>query len=101
MKECMTNNAEVEGVFMDKNQVKGIIDEVAGSAMRKAGELTDNPKLEVKGMIRQGKGRVENAWEKTKEVVRDTLRDSELHIDTRVHSREKDSTADTNERKSI
>jgi hypothetical protein len=27
---------------MNKDQVKGIIDEVAGTAKRKAGELTDN-----------------------------------------------------------
>ena len=34
---------------MNKDQVKGIIDEVAGSAKRKAGELTGNTQLQVEG----------------------------------------------------
>jgi hypothetical protein len=38
------------------------MDEVAGCAKRKAGEMTDNPKLEVEGMVQQMKGKVENVW---------------------------------------
>lgn len=49
---------------MNKDQVTGMIDEVAGIAKRKAGELTDNPKLQVKGMVQQAKGKVEGAWGK-------------------------------------
>ena len=51
---------------MNKDRVNGMIDEVAGSAKRKAGELTDNPKLQVEGMVQQAKGKVEGAWGKAK-----------------------------------
>ena len=35
---------------MNKDRAKGTIDEVLGSAKRKAGELTGDTQLEVKGM---------------------------------------------------
>ena len=46
---------------VNEDRVKGIIDEVAGIAKRKAGELTDNPKLQVEGMAQQAKGKVVDA----------------------------------------
>jgi uncharacterized protein YjbJ (UPF0337 family) len=72
---------------MNMARVKGMMDEVAGSAKRKAGELTDNPKLEVEGMVQQMKGKVENAWGKTKDAVSDAVQDTELHIDAHVIDR--------------
>jgi len=44
---------------MNRDQVKGAIDEVVGSARRAAGELTGNTRLQVKGMAQQVKGKVE------------------------------------------
>lgn len=79
---------------MNRNQVKGIIDEVAGTAKRKAGELTDNPKLKVEGMIQQAKGRVEGAWGKTKDAVHDAVSNAEVHLDTHATLTTKSSTAD-------
>lgn len=79
---------------MNTNQVKGIIDEVAGTAKRKAGELTDNPKLQAEGMIQQAKGRVEGAWGKTRDVVHDAIKNTEVHLDTQVTLKTKSSTAD-------
>jgi len=32
------------------------------------GELTDNPKLRVKGMVQQAKGKVEGAWARQKRL---------------------------------
>lgn len=52
---------------MNRDRMKGTIDEVVGSAKRKAGELTGNTKLQVEGMAQQVKGKVENAWGKTKD----------------------------------
>jgi uncharacterized protein YjbJ (UPF0337 family) len=74
--------------------VKGTIDEVAGGAKRKAGELTGNTKLQVEGMVQQAKGKVENAWGKTKGAVRDAAESSEVHLDSRVTLKMKDSAAD-------
>jgi uncharacterized protein YjbJ (UPF0337 family) len=54
---------------MNKNHVKGAIDEVVGSAKQKAGKLTDNTPLQVKGMAQQVKGKLENALGNAKDAV--------------------------------
>jgi uncharacterized protein YjbJ (UPF0337 family) len=51
---------------MNKDRVKGMIDEAAGSAKRKAGKLTGNTQLQAKGMVQQVKGKVESAWARQK-----------------------------------
>jgi uncharacterized protein YjbJ (UPF0337 family) len=79
---------------MNKDRMKGTIDEVVGSAKRKAGELTGDNQLQLKGMIQQAKGTVENAWGKTKDAAREAVEDTRLHIDTHVELTYKDSTAD-------
>ena len=56
---------------MNKDRVNGTIDEVVGNAKRKAGGLTGNVPLQVRGMAQQVKGKVENAWGKSKDAVRD------------------------------
>ncbi len=66
---------------MNKDQVKGTIDETLGSAKRKAGELTGNTRLQVEGMAQQVEGKVENAVGKAKDAVRDAIADTELHLD--------------------
>ena len=79
---------------MNKDRVKGMMDEVAGCAKRKAGELTDNPKLQAEGMAQQVKGKAEGAWGKTKDAVRDAIEDTELHLDAHVKLGLKNSAAD-------
>ena len=54
---------------MNKDRVKGTIDEVVGGAKRKAGELTDDPPLQVEGIAQQVKGRLEYAWGKAKDAA--------------------------------
>jgi uncharacterized protein YjbJ (UPF0337 family) len=56
---------------MDKNRVKGTIDEVVGSAKRHVGKLTGNTRTQAEGAVQQIKGKVENAWGKAKDAVRD------------------------------
>jgi uncharacterized protein YjbJ (UPF0337 family) len=56
---------------MNKDRVKGTIDEMVGSAKQKAGNLTGNIQLQVEGMTQQVKGKVENAWGKGKDAARD------------------------------
>ena len=79
---------------MNKDRMNGIIDEVAGSAKRKAGEVTDNTKLQVEGMVQQAKGKVETAWGKSKDAVRDAVKNTELHLDAHVKVGAKNSMAD-------
>ncbi|MGB0064817.1 MAG: CsbD family protein [Terracidiphilus sp.] len=54
---------------MNKDRVKGAIDEVVGSAKRKAGELTGDTPLQIKGIAQQAKGKLEGTWGKAKEAV--------------------------------
>jgi uncharacterized protein YjbJ (UPF0337 family) len=69
---------------MNKDQVKGAIDEVVGSAKRKAGELTGDTELQVKGMVQQVKGKVENAWGKAKEVVQEANEEAAVQDEMRM-----------------
>jgi uncharacterized protein YjbJ (UPF0337 family) len=80
---------------MNKDQMKGTIDEVVGSAKRKAGELTGNTKLQVEGMAQQVKGKVENAWGKTKDGVRNAMENTEVHADSHVKLNFKKTTPDS------
>jgi len=84
---------------VNRDRVKGTIDEVAGSTKRKAGELTGNTKLQVEGMVQQAKGKIENAWGKTKDAARDAVEGSEVHLDTRVTLKMKNSTVDAERKK--
>jgi uncharacterized protein YjbJ (UPF0337 family) len=79
---------------MNRDRVKGTIDEVAGSAKRKAGALIGNTKLEVEGSVQQAKGKVENAWGKTKDAACDAVEGSEVRLDTRLTLKTKNSAAD-------
>jgi uncharacterized protein YjbJ (UPF0337 family) len=74
--------------------VKGTIDEVMGTAKRKAGELTDNTRLQVEGMAQQVKGKAEGAWGMAKEAARDVIAGSEIHLNAHVKLGSTHSTTD-------
>jgi uncharacterized protein YjbJ (UPF0337 family) len=54
---------------MDKDRVKGTIDELLGSAKQKVGVLTGDTQLEVEGIAQHVKGKLESAWGKAKDAV--------------------------------
>jgi uncharacterized protein YjbJ (UPF0337 family) len=56
---------------MDKQRVKGAVDETVGSAKRAIGELTGNRHTQAAGMVQQAKGKVETAVGKLKDKARD------------------------------
>jgi uncharacterized protein YjbJ (UPF0337 family) len=56
---------------MDKQRVKGAVDEVVGNAKRQVGGLTGNTGTEVRGAVQQMKGKVETAVGKVKDATRD------------------------------
>jgi uncharacterized protein YjbJ (UPF0337 family) len=56
---------------MDKQRVKGAVDQTVGSAKRAVGGLTGNRSTQAEGMVQQGKGKVETAVGKLKDKVRD------------------------------
>ncbi|HZL53916.1 MAG TPA: CsbD family protein [Terracidiphilus sp.] len=69
---------------MNEDQTKGRIDEAAGSAKRKAGELTGSTMLQVEGAVQQVKGKVENAWGKAKDAVKDANEEAAVEHQTRT-----------------
>ena len=68
--------------MMDKNRVKGTIDEVVGSAKRHVGGLTGNTKTEVEGAAQQLKGKVENTVGKVKDEAHDAQDNSTAPLET-------------------
>lgn len=54
---------------MNSNRVKGTIDVAVGSAKQKAGKLTGNTPLQVKGAVQQVKGKLQNAVGKVQDAV--------------------------------
>jgi uncharacterized protein YjbJ (UPF0337 family) len=56
---------------MNSNQVNGTVDEVVGSIKRKAGKLTGNTQLQVKGIAQQAKGKIESVVGNAKDMARD------------------------------
>ena len=84
---------------MNSARVKGTFDEVAGSAKRKAGGLTGNTQLEIEGMVQQVKGKVENAWGKAKDVVREANEEAEVHHESRIEAGLENSAADIDDGK--
>jgi uncharacterized protein YjbJ (UPF0337 family) len=85
---------------VNKDRLKGTVDEVVGSAKRKAGELTGDTKLQVEGMAQQVKGKVETAWGKTKDVVRDAVENTQVRVDTHIKVGVKKPMPDTERSKS-
>ena len=56
---------------MDKDRVKGNADDVAGRVKRQVGEWTGDTEAQAEGAAQQVKGKMENAWGKVKDAVRD------------------------------
>lgn len=62
-------STEVEA--MDKDRVKGTIDDAAGRAKRQVGEWTGDTGTQAEGAAQQVKGKVEKAWGNVKDAARD------------------------------
>lgn len=73
---------------MDKDRIKGKVDEIAGKAKSKVGEMTGDRDTQAEGIGQQVKGKVENAFGKVKDegrAIRDQAREKE--IEERVENR--------------
>ncbi|MFL6439236.1 MAG: CsbD family protein [Terriglobales bacterium] len=62
---------------MDKDRLKGKLDEVAGRAKRQVGEWTGDGQAQGEGTMEEIKGRAENAWGKVKDGARSLKKDAE------------------------
>lgn len=61
---------------MDKDQVKGTIDDVAGRTKRQIGEWTGDTNAQIEGLAQQVKGKAEKAWGTAKDAVRDEKKET-------------------------
>jgi uncharacterized protein YjbJ (UPF0337 family) len=57
---------------MDKDRVKGTMDDAAGRIKRQIGEWTDDPEMQVEGAAQQVKGKTEKFAGNLKDAMRDT-----------------------------
>jgi uncharacterized protein YjbJ (UPF0337 family) len=54
---------------MNKDQVKGTVNDAAGRAKRQVGEWTGNTETQAEGSAQQLKGKVQKAWGNVKEAA--------------------------------
>ena len=71
---------------MDKDKVKGTIDDAAGRVKRQVGEWTGDTSAQAEGAAQQVKGKVEKAWGN----VKDSAREAAHHADDAAHQSDKD-----------
>jgi uncharacterized protein YjbJ (UPF0337 family) len=55
---------------MDKDRVEGKVKDIAGRVERQVGEWTGDKEAQVKGAAKQVEGKVQNAWGKAKDAVK-------------------------------
>ena len=84
---------------MDKDQVKGTIDDAVGRAKRQAGEWTGDTKTQAEGAGQQVKGKVEKAWGNVKDAARNATKtnDAPGHAD-RSHDDDRNTNVTEDER---
>jgi uncharacterized protein YjbJ (UPF0337 family) len=79
---------------MDKDRVKGTIDDAAGRAKRQIGEWTGDTGAQAEGAAQQVKGKVEKAWGNVKDAARDagnrSDKDRDVVVDREGRDRESD-----------
>ncbi len=68
---------------MDKDQVKGAVNDAAGRAKRQVGEWTGDTNAQVEGAAQQIKGKAQKAWGD----VKDAAHNAGTNVD-REHERE-------------
>ena len=58
---------------MDKDRMKGKMEDVAGRAERQVGEWTGDKKMQAEGLKKQAKGKTRNAIGQVKDAGRDLI----------------------------
>ena len=69
---------------MDKDRIKGTIDDAAGRAKRQVGEWTGDTGAQAEGAAQQIKGKAEKAWGNVKDAARDAEKKSDRDHDVVV-----------------
>ena len=67
---------------MDKDRVKGAINDAAGRAKRQVGEWTGDVNTQVEGATQQAKGKLQKAWGNMKDTAREAQTEAERRQET-------------------
>ncbi len=62
---------------MDKDRVKGAINDAVGRVKRQAGEWTGDPNTQVEGAAQQAKGKAQKAWGNMKDAAREAQHEAD------------------------
>jgi uncharacterized protein YjbJ (UPF0337 family) len=71
---------------MDKDRVKGTVDDTVGRAKRQVGEWTGDTRTQAEGAAQQVKGKAEKAWGNVKDAVRDVKTDADREHNRNVEA---------------
>jgi uncharacterized protein YjbJ (UPF0337 family) len=77
------------GGNVNKDTVKGTMDDVAGRAKRQVGEWTGDTNTQVDGAAQQIKGKAEKAWGNVKDAAKDANTDASREQATEARERER------------
>jgi len=69
---------------MDKDRVKGAVNDAAGRAKRQVGEWTGDTKTQAEGAAQQVKGKAQKAWGNVKDAARDAS--DKMHHDAKTEN---------------
>lgn len=69
---------------MDKDRVKGTVDDAAGRIKRQTGEWTGDVNKQAEGASQQIKGKAEKAWGQTKDAARDANDKAHDEVDKQI-----------------
>jgi len=73
---------------MNSTQVNAKVDEVVGSIKRKAGKVTGNTPLQVKGIVQQTKGKLEGVLGAAKDKAKDVVRQANQETNKKTRTQQ-------------
>lgn len=59
---------------MNKDQIKGVAKDIAGTVQEGAGKLVGSKEQQAKGLVKQAEGKTEKAFGDATEIVKDAVK---------------------------
>jgi len=75
---------------MDKDRIKGKMEDMAGRVERQAGEWTGDKKMQTEGMKHQIKGKARNAVGQVKDAAREATPNRDVETEKRDRDTDRD-----------
>jgi uncharacterized protein YjbJ (UPF0337 family) len=75
---------------MNEDRAKGKVKDIAGRVQRQVGEWTGDTDAQAKGTMKQAEGKVQNAWGKAKDAVKNKPGRADDGVDQSTDTDEED-----------